>query len=183
MIFERLPPYLHIAGYGETVGPWFADTLRMLGNEADQGHPGGDLIALRLSEIILAQALRRYLQGSEAQESALAGFTDPFLARALAAMHEDPARDWKVSDLAHEAGLSRSGFASRFAETLGVTPMVYLTRWRMQVAREALAKHGVSVGKAAELAGYASEAAFSRAFKAELGAPPSHFRLRSRQVE
>ncbi len=89
MIFERLPPYLHVTDYGENIGPWFSDTLRMLGNEAARGQPGGDLIALRLSETILAQALRHYLQGAGARESALAGFADPFLARALAAMHEE----------------------------------------------------------------------------------------------
>ncbi|MEO0999175.1 MAG: AraC family transcriptional regulator, partial [Pseudomonadota bacterium] len=107
-----------------------------------------------------------------------AGFADPQLGRALAAMHEDPARDWTVVELARVAGLSRSGFSERFGRMVGMSPIAYLTRWRLQVARDALATRGVTVGEAARLAGYGSEAAFSRAFKAELGAAPSRFRAR-----
>ena len=75
---------------------------------------------------------RRHRQGG------VAGFADPHLARALAAFHRRPAAEWSVAALAREAGLSRTGFAERFTAMLGVTPMAYITAWRMQIAREAL---------------------------------------------
>lgn len=178
IIFEQLPPVLHIPRYGATAGPWLSETLRMIGTEAERKLPGGDLIALRLSETILAQAIRVHLDQAAAEGGRLAGFADKHLARALAAMHGEPARNWDVTMLAREAGLSRSGFADRFSRMIGVTPMTYLKQWRLQLAREGMTSHGLSVAQAAELAGYRSEAAFSRAFKRETGAPPSTFRSR-----
>ena len=85
-----------------------------------------------------------------------------------------------MAALAREAGLSRTGFAERFTQRLGVTPMAYVTSWRMQVAREALANRRLSIGEAAEEAGYASESAFSRVFKKEIGVPPSAVRAGGR---
>lgn len=54
--------------------------------------------------------------------------------------------------------------------------MAYVTAWRMQIAREALATRGFSVAEAAEVSGYASESAFSRVFKKEIGLSPAAFR-------
>ena len=82
----------------------------------------------------------------------------------------------EVALLAREAGLSRTGFAERFTQRLGVTPMSYVTSWRMQIAREALVTRGLSVAEAAEVSGYASESAFSRVFKKEIGLSPAAFR-------
>ncbi|MCR4265934.1 helix-turn-helix transcriptional regulator [Nitratireductor sp. ZSWI3] len=106
----------------------------------------------------------------------MAGFADPYLGRALTAFHRTPTASWTVADLAREAGLSRTGFAERFTSRLGVTPMAYVTSWRMQIAREALAQRGLSVAEAAEASGYASESAFSRVFKKEIGVSPAAFR-------
>ena len=72
--------------------------------------------------------------------------------------------------------MSRTAFSQAFAQKIGATPMQYATAWRMQLAREALAGEGVSVAEAAEVAGYASESAFRRVFKKEIGAPPAAFR-------
>jgi methylphosphotriester-DNA--protein-cysteine methyltransferase len=43
--------------------------------------------------------------------------------------------------------------------------MHYLAQWRMQVAAQKLRDSGASLAQVAELVGYESEAAFSRAFK------------------
>ena len=180
LIFERLPAHIHVANYGETAGRWMEATLRMIGEEAGGARLGGDLIALRMTEVILAQAIRTYLETQARETPGLAGFADPQLARALAALHRDPSAAWSVETLARTAGLSRTGFAQRFADRMGVTPMHYVTGWRMQVARQAIAEEGASVADAAALAGYASESAFTRVFKRELGAPPSAFRPQAR---
>lgn len=178
IIFEHLPAMLHIPRYGAMAGRWLSETLRMIGTEAERNLPGSDLIALRLSETILAQAIRTHLEQTATAGGPLAGFADEQLGRALAAIHAEPARHWDVAMLAREAGMSRSGFADRFARMIGSTPMTYLKRWRVQLAREGMVSRGLSVAQAAELAGYRSEAAFSRAFKRETGAPPSSFRSR-----
>ena len=54
--------------------------------------------------------------------------------------------------------------------------MAYLTRWRMQVAAAAIADGQTTIGELANRLGYRSEAAFARAFKRVIGAPPGAVR-------
>ena len=81
-----------------------------------------------------------------------------------------------MASLAREAGMSRTAFAVKFAEVMGMTPMAYLTSWRMQVARGALRDAQLSLADVAEAAGYASEAAFARVFRKEFGQTPAAYR-------
>jgi AraC-like DNA-binding protein len=59
---------------------------------------------------------------------------------------------------------------------VGSSPMRYLTRWRMQVARSWIREERVSASEVAYRLGYSSEAAFSRAFKRHLNMSPSAIR-------
>ena len=183
ILLDRLPPLIHLRGYGDDLGPWLEATLRVIGAEAGGARLGGDLIALKMSEAIFAQAIRAHVEQSATAGGSLAGFADPNIARALTGFHRAPAADWTVEKLAREAGLSRTSFAERFSARLGVTPMAYVTSWRMQIAREALATRGLSVAETAEISGYASESAFSRVFKKEIGLSPAAFRVTSAQHE
>jgi AraC-like DNA-binding protein len=91
----------------------------------------------------------------------------------LALSHRDIARRWTVDDLSREVGLSRSALADRFIRLIGVPPMHYLANWRMQVATQKLRSTSASLAQIAEIIGYESEAAFSRAFKKAFGAAPT----------
>ena len=176
LLLDCLPPFIHLRGYGEEAGPWLEATLKVIGAEAGGARLGGDLIALKMSEAIFAQAIRAHIEQSQGAENGVAGFADPQLRRSLTAFHRAPTSDWTVARLAREAGMSRTGFAERFSDRLGITPMAYVAAWRMQIAREALAARGLSVAEAAEVSGYASESAFSRVFKKEMGISPAAFR-------
>jgi AraC-like DNA-binding protein len=101
---------------------------------------------------------------------------EPYVARALALLHRDISRRWTVDDLGREVGLSRSALADRFIRLIGVPPMHYLTNWRMQVATQKLRNTNASLAQVAEIVGYDSEAAFSRAFKKALGIAPATWR-------
>lgn len=175
-IFERLPPFIHIRNYGASSASWMEATLRAIAEEVGQARMGSDLIALRMSEVIFAQAIRTFVESQEAGQAGLSGFADPHLSRALAAFHKRPSAAWSVESLAREAGLSRTGFAQRFVEKMGFTPMQYLTSWRVQLARAALAEGRLSMSDIAEMAGYASEAAFARVFKKDVGMTPAAYR-------
>jgi AraC-like DNA-binding protein len=91
-------------------------------------------------------------------------------------MHADPYRDWNVDALASIAAMSRSVFAERFTAKVGEPPLRYLTRWRLTIAADLLRTGGLKVTEAAQRVGYASDAAFSRAFKAHFGYAPSEAR-------
>jgi lambda family phage portal protein len=101
---------------------------------------------------------------------------EPWLARALAALHARVQHPWTTESLAREALLSRSAFAERFTRVLGMPPMTYLTRWRMYVAARRLRESAVPIGRIAAEVGYESESTFSRAFAREMGLAPGTFR-------
>lgn len=179
-LFNALPDHIHVRNYGSAAGTWMENTLRVIGAEAGNGQMGSDMIALKLSEIVFAQALRTYLTSSAGDKPVLAGFADPAIARALEAIHMNPSHAWSLETLARTAGLSRTAFASRFTATMSNTPMGYVTQWRMQIARQRLAESRLPIIDIAEEAGYQSEAAFGRVFKKQLGVAPAGYR---RQVQ
>ncbi len=176
MLIDALPPYIHIRNYGETSGRWMENTLRVIGNEVGRAQMGGDLIGLKLSEIIFAQALRDYLETEGADRPVLSGFSNPNIARVLTAVHQDPAYPWTLGHMAKIAGLSRTTFAMRFVKCMMVTPMGYITNWRMQIASQKLLKTDEPIIKIAEEVGYQSEAAFGRVFKKYHQTAPATYR-------
>ncbi|MES2088884.1 MAG: helix-turn-helix transcriptional regulator, partial [Pseudomonadota bacterium] len=90
--------------------------------------------------------------------------------------------NWTVPELAQHACLSRSAFAERFGQTLGEPPLTYLTRHRMRLAARQLGSSVMPVSRIADQVGYASEAAFSQAFKRAYGVSPSVWRQQRSQA-
>lgn len=158
-------------------GAWIESSVRFAAAELTAGHTGSASVIARLSELLFAETVRRYV-GSlpDGQRGWLAGLRDPVVGRALACLHERPAHPWTTEDLAREAGLSRSAFADRFTELIGAPPMRYLGGWRMELAARALRDGGLPIAKIAYEVGYESEAAFNRAFKRAFGQPPAAWR-------
>jgi len=175
-LIDALPSYIHIKDYGEPAGRWMESTLKVIGAEAGREQLGGDLIALKLSEIIFAQALRTYLGSDGVDKPVLAGFSDRNISMALSAFHKNPIFRWTLGDLAKIAGMSRTSFATKFARLVCMTPGEYITHWRMQIARQVLTESNAPIIEIAENAGYQSEAAFSRVFKKHFNYPPATYR-------
>jgi AraC-like DNA-binding protein len=158
-------------------GSVLASYVRSAVAESKDTRIGGQCVLGRLSELMFVHVVRRYLETlPEERTDWLAGLRDPFVGRALAACHGNPSRAWTIESLARQAGLSRSALAERFTQFIGQPPMQYLTNWRMQLAANHLLGGVENVAAIANRVGYESEAAFSRAFKKVVGAPPSQWR-------
>ena len=160
---------------------WLRSTLRLMALEADGLRPGGETVITRLSDVLVVQALRAWLESDPAARSGwLGALQDPQIGRAIASIHREPGREWTVASLAQQIPMSRSAFAARFTELVGEPAMSYVTRWRMHLAAAALRDEGVTVSELAARFGYRSEAAFARAFKRVVGSPPGAVRRVSR---
>ena len=156
---------------------WIRSTLQCGAAEVTAGRPGSETARTKFSESLFVETVRRYAEGlPKGQTGWLAGLREPHVARALALLHRDVTRRWTVDDLSREAGLSRSALAGRFTRLIGVPPMNYLTNWRMQIATQKLRNTSASLAQIADLIGYGSEAAFSRAFKKAFGIAPATWR-------
>ena len=138
----------------------------------------------KLSELMFIEVVRRYIATLPDQKTGwLAGLRDPSVSKALALIHSRPSFSWTIEGLARQCGTSRSVFAERFVQLLGIPPMHYLARWRMQVAAEMLNRRNLNMAAIASEIGYESEAAFSRSFKRTMGVTPSAWRQGIRSTE
>ena len=175
-LIDALPSHIHIRNYGQSAGLWMENNLKMIGAEAGQGGMGSDVIALKMSEIIYAQALRAFLNDEALREQRLAGYSDPAIARVLKAIHDNPGKQWNLENLSREAGLSRTSLTNKFSTYLTITPLGYITQWRMQLARKQLVDSNAAIINIAENVGYQSEASFGRIFKKHFGVAPASYR-------
>lgn len=149
--------------------------LALLFEEAFGDNCGRREVVDRLFEIVLIQVLRHLMETGHIHSGLLAGMSHPKLRKALVAMHEQPAQEWSLEALAQLAGMSRSIFASTFKATVGCTTGVYLQAWRVRLAQKALLQ-GHQLKMIADEVGYGSEAALSRAFKAQCGLAPREWK-------
>lgn len=179
-LVDALPDVL-VVHRGDPGADWLATTLRRTYGELAQQRPGGAALARRLTESLFVEVIQRHLadHGAAGWFGALA---DPVAGPALARIHADPARHWSVEDLATEIGVSRTVLADRFAATVGLSPIRYLTSWRLELAGQRLLETHDSVAEVALAVGYESEAAFNRAFKRMTGQPPAAWRRSQRNA-
>lgn len=178
VLLPYLPALMHARG--GALGGWVDATVRQLAHEAQRGAPGSGLVVARLAEVLFVQAVRAWVASPEGGGPGwVRALGDPSLARALALLHGAPEQPWSVDHLAKRAGLSRTVFYDRFTAAVGEAPAAYLARWRMTLARRALRDPGASIPEVAARVGYGSEAAFNRAFKRVVGAPPGAWRRAS----
>jgi AraC-like DNA-binding protein len=185
LLLDRLPPVSRIAA-GSPQASVVAPALQLLaaetaGTAGTAGTaPGSDLMRKQLTCILFIQVLRALLETGETSGPAspgwLAALRDPQIGVALTLIHQDPARRWTVAELAAAVGLSRSSFALRFRTLVGLPPLDYLVRWRIQLAARALRSTDRTVAAIGASLGYSSESAFSNAFKRVRGQPPSRYR-------
>ena len=130
----------------------------------------------RLAEVLFIQLLRAYAIEKSSPNGYLAALNDRQIYKALELIHAQPQHHWTLENIAHTIGMSRSSFAARFKKLVGMTPMAYITRWRMQKAKELLVSTELPLAVISERVGYASEAAFTRAFKRQFKKNPGAMR-------
>jgi AraC-like DNA-binding protein len=138
-LLEALPPMLKAGDPRRNDTGWLGQFIHFALAEVADKRAGSESVLTKLSELMFIDALRRYIETLPPQNTGwLAGLRDPAVSKALALIHAWPSFSWTIEGLARQCGASRSVFAERFAQLIGVPPMHYLARWRMQVAAEML---------------------------------------------
>jgi AraC-like DNA-binding protein len=183
LLVAGLPSVLTLDVGDDAARTWIESAIRLASSEQAANRAGTQAVLSKLSELLFIEAVRRHLAAlPEGARGWLAGLRDPYVGRALSLLHERPAGEWRVEELARQVGLSRTALTERFAELLGEPPIRYLARWRMQLAQDSLRDSERGVAQIAAEVGYESEAAFSRAFKRELGVAPAAWRSARRAL-
>lgn len=151
--------------------------IKLLTLEAERERMGKTAVINHWASIMMIECLRVYIESlPEATESWLKAMKDPFLTKALAAMHGAPGKNWTIHQLAEVAGMSRSSFAQRFKDTVGMPPLTYLIDYRLRLAARYLRLQQNSICRISQMVGYASDSTFSQAFKRVYGVSPKAYR-------
>jgi AraC-like DNA-binding protein len=178
-VLSSLPRQLHLSG---VASGWLSQFPQQVVAESRAGRVGSETMLPRMAELMFAEVVRRHVEAMTPEQTGwLAGLRDAVVGPALAQLHARPAHAWTLDELARTVASSRSVLAERFSRLVGMAPMQYLTRWRLQLAAERLARGSAKVSAIGAQVGYDSEAAFSRAFKRETGQSPAAWR-RSRRA-
>ena len=174
MLLASLPAIVHIRKESDKAAMRYS--LERMAEEIRDQQPGGALITQQLAYMMLIQALRLHLADkAHASVGWLFALADQQLSAALNCMHSDPGHPWSLQKLALRIGMSRSSFALRFKEKVGIAPMEYLTRWRMVLASDRLIHSEDSILRIATALGYESESAFGKAYKRIIGCSPRQY--------
>jgi AraC-like DNA-binding protein len=177
---RSLPSIIHVSASGAHSPHWFESTLQFLDTEIAQNLPGAATVVDRLAEVLFVQAVRARMtspQPHTEEPTWLRSLADPQMGEALRLMHAEPEHPWTVPELARRVSMSRSAFAARFRERVGVTPLEHLTEWRM-VRAAGMLREGrpVKLATVASAVGYASEASFGKVFSRVIGTSPGKYR-------
>lgn len=176
-LLSSLPSVLKLDLRATPAGTWIESSFRFAASQISAGRVGSTTVIAKLSELLFVEAVSHYIAGlPEDRQGWLAGLRDPNIGRALTLLHASPAKAWSAEMLAVEVGMSRSGFAERFASLVGQPPMQYLTFWRMHLAAQRLRESRDTIAQVGFSVGYESEAAFSRAFKRQFCDSPAAWR-------
>ncbi|KWV58480.1 hypothetical protein AS026_30280 [Rhizobium altiplani] len=174
ILTDVLPPMLLISGEAAEAIHWLLDQLD---KEWRRAEPGARIACNDLLRLMFIHALRTYI--AELPPSSgnwLAALSDPHVGKAFEAIHADPVRNWTLTDLASLASQSRSTFATHFKATVGVSPIHYVSRWKVRLAAARLRRGRQPISSVAASLGFLSDSAFSATFRRIMGITPTEYR-------
>ena len=175
-ILAALPEYILVRDRDNPDDHWLEILLNFLRYESQSNLPGMNMVMDHLSEVLFTYILRSFMNSADKDRLFLKAFTDPAITKALNLMHDAPQQNWTVELLSSQVGLSRTAFANKFHQLVGIAPAAYLVLYRMDLATELLEQGELSMDQIAEMCGYQSTAAFSKAYKKNTGDSPGKIR-------
>jgi len=181
LFLNMLPPLIHVREQpNRATLRWCVERMRQ---ELVDLQLGDFIVAQQLATMVLVEALRLHVSDTRRDGVGwLFALADERLRAAINAMHESPGRRWTLQTMAEHAAMSRTTFTLKFKELVGVSPMDYLTRWRMMLAADRLTSSRDSVSEIGLALGYESEKSFSSAFKRVMNCSPRRYGRQQREA-
>ena len=167
----------------ERTGHPDAITSSLLMSAADvlEGNSSLDsLFRQQLTDLLATRLLAAHTGAPATFEPAMGGLSPHALRRAIERLRSGSDADVSLAALASDAGLSRFHFCRAFKESTGLSPHAWLRQHRLEQAMNMLRDTDASIELVAAELGYASQTAFTAAFKKLTGDTPSEWRRRMR---
>lgn len=158
-----------------TDDPIVRELILGLREEARNPSLRGSLYAESLATAIAAHLVHRYSSGAKPVRALPGGLTKRQLRRVIEFVHDRLDEDISLAQLAGETGLSPFHFARLFKKSTGCTPHAYVTRCRVERARQLLLQSPASITHVALEVGFCDQSHLSRHFRRLLGLTPGDF--------
>lgn len=173
---NALPNFVVVDSRARAHNPLLDESLRMISRRIFNDNFGSDAAIKRLSEIVFIELLRLEVGRQETLSPLFGALKDPKIGRSLEIIHSRANKSWTLNLLASEVAMSRSRFAERFKDLVGMSPMSYLSEWRLQKALALLGDTRKPIQQIAAEVGYKSSSSFTRAFQEKFGIAPKTYR-------
>jgi AraC family transcriptional regulator len=147
-------------------------------------HPSsaGRMLVATASLFLAARLLQAHSESEFARQLTLERrLDDARLRRVLAHIEDRLFEDVTVADLADVACLSVFHFTRAFTAAVGLPPSRYVSRRRLDAAKDLLAGGRRSLMQIALSCQFSSQSSFTRAFRRATGLTPAEYRKRSRR--
>ena len=137
-----------------------------------------------LMPLITREIIFRLLSGGQGERLShllAAGGDTRRISKAIGHLRENFDQPLRIDDIAHELGMSVSGFHHHFKSVTAMSPLQFQKQIRLQEARRLMLGDDLDAASAGFRVGYEDPAYFSRDYKKHFGAPPQRdiARLRS----
>ena len=170
----REPEVLDRLGFDD---PKLFAILRLIGGEIVPNEAPPRLFMEHLIDLLCFQLLRAHTSfPAPLAIRPRCGLAQWQVKRVTAYMRDNLAQDIGLQELAEVVRLSRFYFCSAFRIATGRTPHEWLTRLRMEMARELLADRAMRITDIALAVGYQTPSAFAASFRRHVGVPPTEYR-------
>ena len=133
--------------------------------------------ARMLAPLITREIVYRLLtgeQGGRLRQLAVLGGVTHRIAAAVARLRKAFDQPLRIEELAHELGMSVSGFHQDFRTVTAMSPLQFQKQLRLQEARRLMLGEGLDAASAGLRVGYGDASHFNREYKRLFGAPPMH---------
>src|SRR5256884_872716 len=111
-------------------------------------------------------------QGGRLRHLAILGGYTPHIARAVERLRHDFDQPLRIEQIAHELGMSVSGFHHHFKAVTALSPLQFQKRLRLQEARRLILGQDLDAASAGSRVGYHDAAHFNREYRSLFGVPP-----------
>jgi AraC-like DNA-binding protein len=173
-IISALPSIFHLSNIAPDDSVW--STVRLIDTEIVRSGSNRNFIIDRLTEVLFIQLLGQYVRENEHLTGFLAALREPRIERILQLLHKHPEKPWSLDLISDEAGMSRATLQRKFKDNLGVSPMTYLSKWRLAKAYQLIRYSSVSLDGVAERTGFSDARTMRTAFQRQYGLSPSALR-------
>lgn len=156
--------------HGDFIGKCFENMIKSVNLKYGRDLRLQGLLNIFLSELI-EKAENHTINGDS--------YKDIYIKKTLQYIEANFSRDISIAEIADNIGLNKNYFSNFFKENVGVSPMEYLIKYRINKACELMKNEQLSISDIARSVGYNDPLGFSKIFKKIKGVSPKIYRIKS----